>query len=182
MMKISRKTLGIVIALPVSVLILLASPFFIRHFLDSKQTPEQQLAQLTVKANNEIDEILGSHTYSLQNTDERCLNQGQSEFFAFGRDTVWCIYGVDVHSELNGHVLRSLIEANGWKRKLYEDGSGSEYNRWEGPFICSLYDGNTYHSRKEAEETYVDGFFKINCQSYTHHYDSPLPPPDDSRE
>jgi hypothetical protein len=163
----------IIVAIVAAVVV--AAPFIARYALDSRQTPDQQLDKLTEHTSKETVRIMGDRKYSVQVTERRCMNQGPGEFFAFGRDTVWCTYTARIHSDQTGRELRKLIETAGWKRKLYDDGSGSDYKR--GASTCFVYDGNTYHSRKEAEETYVDGLFQINCQSYTEHYHSTLPPP-----
>jgi hypothetical protein len=172
-MKLSKNKL---ITLIIAAGVLVFLPFAGRYLLDNHQTPNQQLDKLGERTNSETARIFQSSLYTIQITERRCLNQGKGEFFAIGRDTVWCTYTAAAHSDLSGKELRKLIESAGWERELYDDGSGSDFRRKDAS-ICFVYDGNTYHSRKEAEETYVNGVFYINCQSYTYHYNSSLPAP-----
>lgn len=155
---------------------LICSPFIARYLLDSHELPEQQLNKLEKRTKNEVSIIMKNNVYSVKSTERECVNQGEDEFLSLGRDTIWCIYGADINISLSGKEIRKLVESAGWKRRLYDDGSGSEYMK-NSAFACSVSDGNIYKSRQEAEETYVNGLLKINCQSYTDHYNSPLKQP-----
>lgn len=160
----------------------IASPFLGRYVLDSREPPEQQLHKLELLTNKEAAIIMAGHDYSISPVAayNRCINQGPSAFFAFGRDTVSCSYTININSKVSGKELRKLATSAGWYHlKVYDDGSGTSYRK-RGLPLCSLSDNKAYHSRKEFETTYVDGLLVLNCQSFTEHYNSPLPPPIDS--
>lgn len=178
-MKLSKKK---IILVGIAILVVMTLPFAAIYMLDSRQSPEQQLNELVIRSHREAAIIMKGHRYSTEVRQKECLNVGKSKFFSFGRDTVHCTYSINIHSLLSGKELRKLADAAGWRHlHVYEDGSGTDYRKNDAP-ICFLSDGKTYHSRKEFEANYIDGFLTLNCQNFTEHYDSPLPSPVDSLE
>ncbi len=162
----------------VGLLFVVLAPFIAFRLLDSRETPHQQLNNLALTTNSLVGEVTAGHSYSVAvASPPHCTNQGQAAFFAFGRDTIHCTYTVDVRTDLKGQNLRIRIEQLGGWRGLYNDGSGSTYSLSYKGARCSIGDGRQYRSKLEASNNFQDGYLIIDCQSFTEHYDSPLPAP-----
>ncbi len=118
-MKLPRKKITILgVILLVVIALVVASPHALYYFLDSRQSPKQQLNELAVRTTQETAIIMKDHPYKKEIYQKECINQGEGEFLAFGRDTIHCTYSMNVYAPLPAKELRNVIEGAGWKRKI----------------------------------------------------------------